>query len=305
MAWKQLHITVFNSVAEDLSEFLMTVGAVAVTFSDAAGQAIFACDLQISPLWEKVQVTALFESSVAMEKIIQLIKQKILLASFSHHIEILEDKDWVRESQNNFQPLKFGKKLWICPSWQKIPEIADVVVSLDPGLAFGTGTHPTTALCLEWLENHVNPQNLVIDYGCGSGILGIAALKLGAKQVWAIDNDPQALAATRENGQRNQIDETMLVTALPNQLPNWQTDILIANILAQPLIDLASTLASLTKPFGKLVLSGILCDQIEKVCEAYHPYFRMFPANIKEEWARIEGIRKCLIFPALCYIFRY
>ncbi len=206
-------------------------------------------------------------------------------------IKKIADEDWVRRSLDQFKPMKFGKRLWICPSWFTPPEPNDVNIILDPGLAFGTGTHPTTALCLEWLDEHINAQHLVIDYGCGSGILSLAALKLGAKRVFAVDNDEQALEATLRNGEKNGFIPPELQTYLPNELPVEQADLLIANILAQPLIELAPLFAKRVKPHGKLILSGILPSQTEEITKAYSPWFNMQPPDFKEEWSRISGNR--------------
>ena len=175
-----------------------------------------------------------------------------------HRFEILEDKDWVREWMDQFHPVQFGARLWICPSWLTPPEPTAINVMLDPGLAFGTGTHATTALCLEWLDSAPLSGKLVIDYGCGSGILGIAALKLGGNKTYAIDIDPQALLATRQNAEQNQITDQQLEVYYPQSCPLDMADILIANILAGPLASLAQTLNSLIRPGGLLALSGVL-----------------------------------------------
>lgn len=293
MPWKQIRITTTAANAEIVSELLMAVGALAVTFEDAADQPIYE-PWQETPLWQKTFVCGLFDTAIDLEKIWKFLQEHTektaILSVFVS--ETLADKDWIKETQKNFPPLKFGKKLWVVPSWEKINVPGSVIVLLDPGIAFGTGTHETTSLCLEWLEENIKPHDRVIDYGCGSGILGIAALKLGARQVWAIDHDPQALAATRNNAKNNQLSKEQIITATPEQTPPWQANILVANILAQPLIALAPTFAKLVKDKGKVVLSGILREQADNVNKSYFTWFKMLPATFKNEWARLEGIRR-------------
>jgi ribosomal protein L11 methyltransferase len=187
--------------------------------------------------------------------------------------------------------MRFGANLWIVPSWTAAPDAGAVNILLDPGLAFGTGTHPTTRLCLEWLDAHPTAGQQVIDYGCGSGILAIAAARLGAGHVWAVDNDPQALTATRDNAGRNEVT-AHIDTALPAGLPACQADVLIANILAGPLIDLAPHFATLVRPAGAIVLSGILPEQAAQVLAAYRPWFDMALPSEHEGWVRLEGCRK-------------
>jgi ribosomal protein L11 methyltransferase len=188
--------------------------------------------------------------------------------------------------------MRFGQRLWVCPAGMQ-PEGGDdpVIIDLDPGLAFGTGTHPTTALCLEWLDRHPPRDAAVLDYGCGSGILAIAALKLGAREVWAVDIDEQALWASRENAARNRVD-ARLKTALPAALPERDFDLLLANILANPLIELAPRLAERVRPGGDLVLSGILAAQAGAVREAYRSRFLLSETVEQDGWVRVQGTRK-------------
>jgi ribosomal protein L11 methyltransferase len=190
---------------------------------------------------------------------------------------------------DGFEPMQFGQKLWIVPSWFAEPDPDAVNIKLDPGLAFGTGTHPTTRLCLEWLEGHPVPE-AVIDYGCGSGILAIAAALLGARQIECIDTDPQALQATLENGRRNAV-AARLTTALPEQQSSKPVQLLLANILAGPLIELAPKLAELVVPHGEIVLSGILQEQWPAVSSAYQPWFEMHPPTEIDGWIRLNGRR--------------
>jgi ribosomal protein L11 methyltransferase len=203
----------------------------------------------------------------------------------------VEDKDWEREWMDDFRPLQFGSRLWIVPSWHQPPDPDAANLSLDPGLAFGTGTHPTTALCLEWLDGQDVGGQQVIDYGCGSGILGLAALLLGADHVTGVDTDQQALEASRENARRNEVDESRLDLYLPGDEPGTVADVMLANILAQPLIGLAPHLAGKVKAGGHLVLSGILSSQAREVMAAYEPWFIMDEPEQREEWIRLTGRR--------------
>lgn len=292
MPWIELHIKTTAELANELSDKLDSFGAEAVTFQDAGNQPIFEPSPETPRLWQETIVIGLFSIEQPIEPVIQFLENPPPpFTAFTFHLNYLPDEDWQRRCLESFKPLCFGKRLWICPSWHRPPELHAVNVILDPGLAFGTGTHPTTSLCLEWLDENIHADNLVIDYGCGSGILAIAALKLGAKRVLAIDNDPQALEATRANSDRNLIDSTRLITLLPHELTSQKADILIANILAKPLIDLASHFASQITTGGKIVLSGILSEQINEVIIAYEPWFRIKNPVYKEEWARLEGIK--------------
>ena len=191
--------------------------------------------------------------------------------------------------------MQFGERLWVCPSWQEPPEPSAVNLMLDPGLAFGSGSHATTSMCLQWLEKNIRNDNTVIDYGCGSGILAIAAALLGATRVIAVDNDPQAITATIENAKRNNIRKGVIETYLPDQLPDdraaLRSDILIANILAEPLMQLAEDLSHLVKPKGHIALSGLLAEQADELLEHYGSWFEMDEAVLSEEWARLSGIR--------------
>lgn len=278
-------LTTTNKV-DEISELLHDYGALAVTLADAANQPIYEPDLGTVVLWQKTCVIGLFHNINIPALITQLKTQ--ITADFSYQIEKVPDENWVELTQKNFPPLQIGKKLWICPAWEKIA-VTGTVVLLNPGLAFGTGTHATTSLCLAWLEKNIKSKESLIDYGCGSGILAIAALQLGAQQAWAIDLDPQALEATSANAKLNHLSGSQLTTATPNQLPPWQADILVANILAEPLIKLAPLFARLIKPGGKLALSGILETQTEAVITAYQPWFSMKSPLIQEGWVLLAG----------------
>lgn len=295
MAWIEIHITTSADYAETLSAQLNLLGAVAVTFKDAGDQPIYEPAPDAPRVWNETIVIGLFDSTINSLPIMHYLEQQRtdgVIESFE--LKHIADEDWVRRSLDQFKPIKFGQRLWICPSWLVPPEPNAVNVILDPGLAFGTGTHPTTALCLEWLDEHIHSQSLVIDYGCGSGILTLAALKLGAKHVLAVDNDPQALEACSNNAKQNGFNSSQLQTFLPNELPEEKADLVVANILAQPLIELAPIISRLVKTKGNIVLSGVLNTQVKQVTDAYAPWFAIQPIVFKEDWSRITGVRNDL-----------
>mgnify|MGYP000035237021 FL=1 len=289
MQWIQLIIQCSRQLSGVVESAAMDVGALSVTLQDAADQPILEPAVGETPLWDECVMTALF-SSEADTKIIDEQLAAYLPGSAKQRWEQLEDKDWSQEWKQHFQPLKCGERLWICPSWIAPPDPNGVNLSLDPGLAFGTGSHPTTHLCLRWLDQQDLSGKTVIDYGCGSGVLGIAALLLGAKQVIAVDNDPQALLASRDNAQRNNIASDRLITYLPDDVPaNLQVDVMIANILAAPLISLAPKLCVMTKPKGSLCLAGLLDNQIDAVSAPYSEQFKFFSPAIESEWAQLSA----------------
>ena len=298
MSWLQIKIAVSPEHAEPFEDLLLEAGCAAVTFQDAEDNPIFEPDLGTTPLWQNTVVTGLFSADHDLEATLSMIHARIPdLVPNGEPIpkataEILEDKDWERAWMDMYHPMQFGKRLWVCPSWRDVPDPCAVNLMLDPGLAFGTGTHPTTALCLEWLDQ-VDFEGLqVIDYGCGSGILGIASLLLGAKHVMAVDIDPQALIATQDNLERNQLDPARLTTYLPEHLPSVNADILIANILAGPLIQLKPTFASLLNSGGKLLLSGLLDTQANEIRSTYQDTFTIEEIISKDNWIRMVATRR-------------
>jgi len=287
MAWIQFICNTSQEKSEALSDALSECGAAAVTFEDDADQPIYEPEVGETPLWTATRLTALFDAETRSDEV------TAMLASFIDEVprfkvEAVEDKDWEREWMANFQPIQFGERLWICPSWHQPPAPEAVNILLDPGLAFGTGTHATTALCLNWLDTADLKGKYVIDYGCGSGILAIAAALLGAEKVIAVDTDPQALEATRANAKRNGVE---IEAFLPSECPDLPCDLLLANILAGPLQTLAPRFANLCKPGTDLVLSGILQTQAETVSDSYQAWFDMDPATQKEDWIRLTGKR--------------
>ena len=289
MQWIQLLVHTPRQHSQELENLAIELGAVSVTLQDAADQPILEPAVGETPLWDNCVVTALFSSEVDT-KIIDSHFSSSIPSPLSSRWEQLEDKDWSQEWKQHFQPLKCGERLWICPSWIDPPEPQGVNLSLDPGLAFGTGSHPTTHLCLRWLDSQDLVGKTLIDYGCGSGILGIAALLLGAKHVIAVDNDPQALLATRDNAQRNNIRDEKLITYLPNEVPqDLQADVMVANILAAPLIELAPVLCAMTHQNGLLCLAGLLDRQVEEVSAPYAQQFQFFSPVIHSEWAQLSA----------------
>lgn len=299
MSYLQLHLNTLREHTEALSDFLENAGGLSITWqeldeysNDLNRQSIYEPPLDSTPLWQQVKISAVFTEQTAlsalMEALYQTFDEKIILAS---HSEILTDQAWERAWLQDFKPMCFGKKIWVCPSAYEPPVKTAVNIRLDPGLAFGTGTHPSTALCLEWLDGHSLQEKTVIDYGCGSGILAIAALKCGAKQVTAIDHDPQALTATLKNAEKNEIPTEKLKIVLPTDVQLQQpVDILLANILAQPLIELAIYFRSLVKTDGYCVLAGILSEQTDSVCQTYNAAgFKIIDIHHKKEWVSVVG----------------
>jgi len=268
-------------------------GSLSITLQDAKDDPVLEPLPGEAPLWTELIITALFDSDANLDSLSEEFKKnKQKWDIDSYHIETLEDQDWERVWMKDFHPMKFGHNLWIYPSNYEIPDDDSIKIHLDPGLAFGTGTHPTTALCLEWLDQHPPKELKVTDYGCGSGILAIAAIKLGASSVSAIDIDPQGLIATQENMKRNNIPVEKIACYLPNEYTVEKSDLVIANILSGPLIELYPLLSSLTYSKGMLVLSGILAKQKDQIIETYSSSFTDFEVKILDNWVRISAIKQ-------------
>ena len=292
MIWKQISFEVKKSETDLVSEVLMGLGSVSITYSDALDDAIYEPPVGQTPLWDNVKVNALFSSEV---------NQKSIETSISDICNIvvidtvtLKDRVWEEECQKDFPSMRFGKRLWVCPSWdtESILSNDSIVIHMDPGLAFGTGTHQTTSLCLEYLDSNP-PKNLhVIDFGCGTGILAIAAAKFGAKSVIAIDNDPQAILSSKENVAKNKCENTITTIHSINQGSDRKCDLLIANILANPLVELEPLFSDLVHTNGMLLLSGILKEQVDRVVKCYSINFSNIEVANKGEWFRISGKRK-------------
>ncbi len=277
-----------------LEDALFDAGAVSVTLLDAADDPVLEPAPGQTPLWPTIVVRALFDVDADVRGLIDLVRETFGDPSPEPRFERLEDRAWEREWLKDFRPMQFGRRLWVCPGGLPAGDPDGVRIELDPGLAFGTGTHATTRLCLEWLDGLPEPVLAgadVIDYGCGSGILAVAALKLGAARADAMDIDPQALVATRQNAERNGVSDRVQVTDDP-RVGGRVADVLLANILAGPLVELAPLLAGRVKPGGALALSGLLDAQAATVAAAYRPWFDIAPSGSRDGWALLAG-RRC------------
>ncbi|WP_274369657.1 50S ribosomal protein L11 methyltransferase [Morganella morganii] len=293
MPWIQIRLNSTGADAEVIGDELTETGAVSVTFQDSHDTPIFEPLPGETRLWGDTDVIGLYDAETDMKSVVAQLQQHPLLGEhFVHKIEQIEDKDWEREWMDNFHPMRFGQRLWICPSWREIPDPDAVNVMLDPGLAFGTGTHPTTSLCLEWLDGLDLNGKTVIDFGCGSGILAIAALKLGAKEAIGIDIDPQAIQASRDNAERNGVSDKLTLYLSDKKPQTLSADVVVANILAGPLRELAPVIGALPLAGGLLGLSGVLATQAEGVAEAYRDAFEIDEIAEKEEWCRITATKR-------------
>ena len=291
MAWLQLHLAAHDNQVEALQSLLEDLGAVAVTLTDAADQPLFEPPPGETPLWRDVVISALFEQSADANALSAALTDTLGAPLPTHRFETLEDQQWERAWMDDFHPMCFGQRLWIVPSWTDAPDPAGVNLKLDPGLAFGTGTHETTDLCLQWLDGADVAGKTVMDFGCGSGVLAIAALLLGARHAVACDIDPQALLATAANAELNGVADR-ITCVLPGDLKGGeQFELVLANILAGPLVELSNTLTNLCQPGAELVLSGILADQGGAVRSAYEGAFTLAPTAQKNDWLRISGTR--------------
>lgn len=292
MTWLQLRVDAQRAEIAEWEERLLATGSVAVTLQDNADQPLLEPGVGETPLWNLTRITGLYPADADMKSVLEDIPEHLLQDS-NARVEILEDKDWEREWMQHYQPMQFGERLWVCPSWLEPPDPDAVNLMLDPGLAFGTGTHPTTALCLAQLDNLSLHGQTIIDYGCGSGILAVAALKLGAALALGVDNDPQALAACRDNANRNSIATGQLTVALPEDVDqaHWEkkAELVIANILAGPLIELSGTLINFLRPGGTLLLSGLLQNQAEALCSHYSDRLPIAVVSEKDGWVCLRG----------------
>jgi ribosomal protein L11 methyltransferase len=291
MDWLQISFQIEKSQADLISEVLSGLGSLSITYSNTLDDAIYEPPVGQTPLWDNVTVNALFSADVNQEDIkasIFEICNVVALTSF-----ILQDRVWEDECKKDFHSMKFGENLWVCPSWESQAEIPSdaIIIDMDPGLAFGTGSHQTTSLCLEYLDNNP-PKNIeVIDFGCGTGILAIAAAKLGASRVLAIDNDPQAIISSKDNVINNQCESIIKTIHSEDEIDFESCDLLIANILINPLIELAPRFAALVNPDGELLLSGILKKQVDRAVGCYSEYFTNLEVSNIDEWYRVTGTR--------------
>lgn len=293
MAWQQIKISLKGAYAETVSEVLETHGAQAITFVDAKDTPVYEPKPGEVLLWPDTQVIGLYDASEDLSALESQITEAVAgLSECFVEFDQLEDKNWEREWMKDFHPMQFGERLWICPSWTDVPDPNAVNVMLDPGLAFGTGTHPTTALCLKWLDQLDLSDKTVVDFGCGSGILAIAAIKLGAKRVVGIDIDPQAILASRDNAERNGVADKLELYLPKDQPKDFKADIVVANILAGPLKELSEIILAYLKPQGSIALSGILEEQSDEVVAAYQTQCNMDPVVLDQEWCRLSGTKR-------------
>jgi ribosomal protein L11 methyltransferase len=297
MTWLTLIADTDAEHAEALSEALLERGALSVDLLDADAdtpdeQAIFGEPGEPPPgVWLHNRISALFDEDMDVAGILQDAAASIGLMSVPvHRVETLEDNDWVRLTQSQFDPIPISPRLWIVPTWHTPSDPSAINIVLDPGLAFGTGSHPTTRLCLRWLDNHMKQGISVLDYGCGSGILAIAALKLGAARAIGVDVDRQAVVASRDNALANQVSAVEFF--LPDGAPKAQYDLVVANILTNPLRMLAPLLAGATKQGGEIVLSGILQEQAEDVMAIYGQWFELNPPVFEDGWSCLSGRKR-------------
>jgi len=286
----QLTLDIGSRDPAPFEDALFELGALSVTLEDAADDPVLEPAPGETPLWPTVVVKAVFGAGSDADVLAAYLAQALPDAP-APLFETLPDKPWEREWLKDFKPMRFGQRLWVCPGGLPAGAPDAIRIELDPGLAFGTGTHPTTALCLEWLDSHDLAGQDAVDYGCGSGILAIAAAKLGAGSVLAMDIDPQGLIATRQNAERNCVAGRIAVTGDP-QLAADSTDLLLANILAGPLVELAPRFAQAVRPGGHLALSGLLLEQADSVTSAYRPWFDITTAATRDGWALLAGRRR-------------
>ena len=293
-AWQELSYTANKDHVDALEDWLFAAGAVSVTLEDDADQPLLEPGPGETPLWDAVRLTALFPGDMDLQPLLDTTPPQPLLDTPRAPVRVV-DQEWARVWEEQFHPMKMGTRLWICPSWTPPPDPDAINILLDPGLAFGTGTHPTTAMCIRALYAGLSEGQRVIDYGCGSGILGIAAARLGAATVLAVDNDPQAITASLDNAARNQVDGATFSAVMPDdasiQSALASADWVVANILAGPLTDLAPHLITLMAPGGRLLLAGLLSDQVEEVAAAYAPTVNLSVVDQMEDWVLLAGHR--------------
>lgn len=296
MPWQSLRVTLDASRAEAFSEALMSLGAISAALEDADAGSLDETPIFGEPtepdagLWQHCIVTALLDPQ---HDPADLITRAALAAGLAElpawAVETVDDQDWVRLTQSQFDPIPISPRLWIVPTWHEAPDSRALNIRLDPGLAFGTGSHPTTRLCLRWLDENIKGGETVLDYGCGSGILAIAAAKLGAAEVRGVDIDPQAIQAAAYNADMNGVNARFYT---PDQAPATAAQVVVANILTNPLKALAPILASLTLPGGRLIMSGILEQQAESVMQIYRAWFEFDAPVVDEGWVRLDGLKK-------------
>ena len=291
MPQHQLVLELAGDQLERAEEACNRLGAIALSLADAGDEPLLEPGPGETPVWKAVRLRALFDVAANPHELASALAGALGLTRSAIGIERVEDRAWEREWLKDFRPMRFGRRLWVCPAGQRPDGRAPVVLELDPGLAFGTGTHPTTAMCLEWLDGAIAGGERVLDFGCGSGILALAALKLGAASATAFDIDPQALVATRENAAKSGLSERISIERLAGDVTG-SFDIVVANILSGPLIGLAPGLAPRARADGRIVLAGMLERQANEVARAYRPWFDIGPAAELEGWTLLAGRRR-------------
>jgi ribosomal protein L11 methyltransferase len=296
MPWQSVRILVDSKSAEPLSDALMEAGALSVSLEDADAGTVDETPLFGEPdhpsaeLWPHSIANVLLDEDADVAVILAMAaRQAGVPLPDRYSVETVAEQDWVRLTQSQFDPIPISPRLWIVPTWHQAPDAAAINLKLDPGLAFGTGSHPTTRLCLRWLDGHLAGGETLLDYGCGSGILAIAAARLGAARVDGVDIDPQAVSASIDNAALNQVTARF---CLPDALPAGEYDIVVANILTNPLKAMAPLLAGRVRHGGKLLLSGILAEQAQDVMDVYSPWFDFEPPASDEGWVRLAGNKR-------------
>jgi ribosomal protein L11 methyltransferase len=296
MSFRELVVEIDREHAEALSDALLDLGALSVSVEDADAdtpdeQPIFG-EPGLTPeraAWQRSRVVALLPEAHDADLLLAAAANQLALAAIpAAQVREVADQDWVRLTQSQFEPISIGERIWVVPSWHAAPDPTALVLELDPGLAFGTGSHPTTRLCMEWLEQNVAPGASLLDYGCGSGILAILAQKCGAAPVVGIDIDPQAVEAARQNSERNRAPVNY---GLPDTLAPGSFDIVVANILSNPLKLMAAMLCARVREGGKLALSGVLARQAEEVAQAYRPWIALEVWREHDGWVCLSGTR--------------
>lgn len=297
MSWIQAYVEAKKDQVELIEALLLNAGALSITLADNADEPILEPELGTTPIWQHTRLIGLFAQNTDKQQLQQNLDQDISSLfqqenQPSIRIVELEDKNWLNVWMDDYHPIKFGSRLWVCPSWTPPPDEQAINLKLDPGLAFGTGTHPTTSLCLRYLDKHIKGDEQVLDFGCGSGILGIAAVLLGAKNFCGVDIDPQAIQASKDNAKRNQLSDTSYTLFLPESHKQQEYDWVIANILAAPLTQLAPKLASYCKPKGRILLSGLLESQANDILGTYSQWFDLDTPEQDKEWILITGTKR-------------
>ncbi|MDT8451505.1 MAG: 50S ribosomal protein L11 methyltransferase [Gammaproteobacteria bacterium] len=294
MPWLQISVHTTQNHAEQVEAVLLQNGACSITLNDAADEPILEPAPGETPIWQNIIATGMFDNTEDRPRLLANIETALQHSDYRITSELLEDQNWTRSWMDDYHAMQFGERLWICPWHIDPPEPDATNLRLDPGLAFGTGTHPTTSLCLSWLDQHIQQQQSLLDFGCGSGILAIAALLLGLEHADGVDIDPQALEASLANAKANQVEERLDLFSTEQfsaERSQQQYDIVVANILSGPLVELAPMLARHTRAGGNIVLSGILAEQADSVINAYAPFFKMDAPTFMEDWVLLHGCR--------------